>query len=263
MSALFDELEKRARMLTPKEKATLARIQLKDVEVKTNLLLPFGVLCLAFFLVTPWVQAQQTPNARRMRLSRIEFSGLQRHSEEEAIAASGLQIGQLVDIPTLDAAAERLLESGLFKKLSYRYRTPGDQAVVSFQVEEEKGAAAPVVFDNFVWFSDKELLSAVRQQIPSFGGTAPDSATNGITKVLQRLLGDRKILGRVEYMPSSDLSGGNVEHIFSVEGVNVPICTLHFSGATAVQESDLIKNSKPLIAGDTNGPSCFPLRWLT
>ena len=217
-------------------------------KLNAKLTLSSGVLGLTFILIVPWVQAQQTPPPGRMRLSKIEFTGLQHHSREEAIAASGLQIGQLVDIPTLDEAAQRLLDSGLFKKLNYRYRTTGDQAVVTFQTEEEKGAASPVVFDNFVWFSEEELLNAVRKQIPSFAGTANDSATNGITKALQQLLQDRKMPGRVEYMQSSDLVGGNLEHVFSVEGLNVPICTVHFSGATAEHESALIKSSRSLIA---------------
>ncbi|MCM3872357.1 MAG: hypothetical protein ND895_16870 [Pyrinomonadaceae bacterium] len=228
----------------------LPSFQSTDTEVNTRVLLSSTILWLALFLIAPWVQAQQTTTAGRMRLSKIEFTGLQRHSQEEAIAASGLQIGQLIDVPTLDAAAQRLFDSGLFKKLSYRYRTSGNQAVVTFLTEEEKGAASPVVFDNFVWFSDEELLSAVRRQIPAFAGTANDSATNGITKALQQLLQDRKISGRVEYGPSADLSGGkleHVEHVFSVEGISIPICTMHFSGAAAKYEGDLIKSSRPLI----------------
>jgi outer membrane protein assembly factor BamA len=221
---------------------------LGGANVNLRLLLS-AVLWCGFLLTVPWVPAQQ-PSPGKMRLSKIDFTGLQRHSPEQAIAASGLQIGQLVDIPTLDAAAQRLFDSGLFKKLSYRYRTTGNQAVVTFQTEEDTGAAVPVVFDNFVWFSDEELLSAIQQQIPSFAGTANDSATNGITKALQQLLQDRKMSGRVEYIPSGDLSGGTTAHIFSVEGVSVPICTVHFSGATAKHESDLIKTSKPLIATD-------------
>ncbi len=219
--------------------------------VNTKVLLCSGVLWFALFLFAPWVQAQQTPAAGRMRLSKIEFIGLQRHSQEEAIAASGLQIGQLVDVPALDVAAQRLFDSGLFKKLSYRYRTSGNQAVVTFQTEEDTGAPAPVVFDNFVWFSDEELLNAVRRQIPSYAGTANDSATNGITKALQQLLQDRKMAGQVEYSPSGDLAGGKIEHLehlFSVEGVSIPICTLHFSGATGKHETDLIKSSRSLFA---------------
>ena len=228
---------------------SLQCFQLSDTNINRNLLLCSGVLWL-FFLIVPLVQAQQTPPAGRMRLSKIEFTGLQRHSHNEAVAASGLQIGQLIDVPTLDAAAQRLFDSGLFKKLSYRYRTTGDQAVVTFQTEEDTGATVPVVFDNFVWFSEDELVSAIRRQVPTFAGTANDSATNGITKALQQLLQDRKMAGRVEYMPSGDLSGRTSAHIFSVEGVSIPICAVHFSGAAAKHESDLIKSSRPLIATD-------------
>lgn len=223
------------------------RCQLSDVKIDPKRLPFLSMLSLALVLCTASARAQETPTPAKMRLTKIEFSGLQRHSEDAAIAASGLQIGQAVDVPTLDAAAQRLLDSGLIQKLSYRYRTTGDQAVVTFQVEEEKGAAAPVVFDNFVWFSDDELLVAVRQQIPGFDGTAPDSAVNGITKALQRFLQERKSPGRVEYMPAESVSG-KAEHLFSVEDVNVRICALNFSGAQSVQESELIKHSRTLIA---------------
>lgn len=227
----------------------LHRSQLSDVKLNPKRLRFLSILSLGLVLSTPSAQAQETPTTGKMRLTKIEFSGLQRHSEDAAIAASGLQIGQTVDIPTLDAAAQQLLNSGLVQKLSYRYRTTGNQAVVTFQVEEEKGAAAPVVFDNFVWFSDEELLDAVRQQVPAFDGTAPDSAVKGITKALERLLQERKTPGRVEYMPSEGLSG-KVEHVFSVEGVSVRICALNFSGTQSVQESELIRKSKTLIAQD-------------
>lgn len=209
-----------------------------------------GAILVVLTLVAPCAQAHQEPTPKRMPLSKIEFSGLQQRTQDEAIAASGLQVGQPVDIPTLDAAAQRLLDSGLFKKLSYRYRITSGQAIVTFQVEEDKGAVLPVVFDNFVRFSDEELLNAVRQHVPSFNGTAPDAAIDGITKALQQLLQERKVPGRVEYMPSVNQSTGKSEHVFSIEGMNLPICTLHFSGATAIQESELMKNSQPLIASD-------------
>ena len=209
-----------------------------------------AILLLIFLTVAPGARARQAPAAQNMRLNGIEFSGLQQHSQDEAIAASGLRIGQSIDIPALDAAAQRLMDSGLFKKLSYRYRTNGNQATVVFLVEEASGARAPVVFDNFVWFSDEELLNAVRRQVPDFDGRARDEAIDGITKSLQQLLQERKIKGQVEYAPSVDLSTGKQLHIFSVEGVKIPICTLHFSGATAIQESELLRNSRPLTDSD-------------
>ena len=221
-----------------------------DIDLKQRYFPLCGALLFVLTLVAPCAQARQEPTAKKLPLSKIEFSGLQHRTEAEAIAASGLQIGQAIDIPTLDEAAQRLLDSGLFKKLSYRYRTTGGQAVVTFEVEEERGAVLPVVFDNFVWFSNDELLNAVRQQVPSFDGTASDGAIDGITKALQRLLQERKVPGRVEYMPYVNLLSGSSEHVFSIKDVNLPICTLHVSGAAGVQESELIKNSKPLIDSD-------------
>jgi outer membrane protein insertion porin family len=206
------------------------------------------IILSVFVVGGPTVVAQEGQVAKGTRLSRIEFVGLQSRTQDEAMAASGLKVGQEIDIPTLDAAAQRLLDSGLFKGLSYRLRTNADQAVVIFKVEEDTRAAERVVFDNFVWFSDEELMNAVRAQVPAYDGTAPDSAVNGITRALRQLLQERKIAGSVEYMLSD--TSGKMEHVFSVEGAKIPICAIHYTGATAVQEDELVRNSKPLMAED-------------
>lgn len=191
------------------------------------------------------VRGQQAGKA--LRLSAIEVSGLERYTREQVLAASGLQLGQLVDIPAIDEAANRLMSSGLFKKLSYRFRSAGNQVTVTFQVEEAR-ETVPVVFDNFVWFSDQELLEAVRREIPTFDGTAPESGDmpDNIKKALQQLLNDRKIQGHVEYFPATNASGKNARYLFSVKGVKIPICALLFPGAQDVKESDLLKASKSL-----------------
>jgi outer membrane protein assembly factor BamA len=216
---------------------------------RLHFLLLLFILPAALCLSAPYTGAQQDSNPKAARLIKIEFAGLNRYSREEAIEASGLRIGQNVDEPTLDAAANRLMGSGLFAKLSYRYRTTNDQAVVTFTVEETKGSI-PVVFDNFVWFSDEEILNAVRQEMPTFEGAAPDSggALDSITKALQRLLKERKIPDQIDYMPEASPTGEAVRHIFSVRGLNMPVCALRFPGASNVQESVLIKNSKPLLS---------------
>ena len=69
-----------------------------------------------------------------LKLASIEIRGLQRLSREQVITASGLEIGQAVDIPALDAAAQRLMDSGLIKKLSYRLHPNGNQTTVTFQI---------------------------------------------------------------------------------------------------------------------------------
>lgn len=193
----------------------------------------------------------QPSSEAKKRLSKIEVSGLQQMTEEQVITASGLQVGEMVDVAALDAAAERLLGTGLFTKLNYRFRTSGDQASVTFVVEEAKRANNfPVVFDNFVWFTPAELLAAVRRELPTFDGAAPNAATAGIAKALERLLRERQIGGQVEYMPSASESGGNQRHVFVVRGVSLPVCALQFPGAASISEKELLANSKPVFETD-------------
>ncbi|HEX8423026.1 MAG TPA: POTRA domain-containing protein, partial [Pyrinomonadaceae bacterium] len=124
-----------------------------------------SLLCGVLSLVVLHAGAQQAPPSGpvKMRLQKIEVTGLKRMSEEQLIERSGLETGQLVDVAALDAAAEQLLATGLFTRLSYRYRTQGESATVTFEVEEaKKESNIPVVFDNFVWFGEEEITRAVK-----------------------------------------------------------------------------------------------------
>jgi outer membrane protein assembly factor BamA len=207
---------------------------------------------MALLILTPSVSGQQTAPAQTLRLSSIEITGLQRVTKEQVMGMSGLEVGQKIDVAMLDAAAERLANSGLFANLSYRIRGNRDQAIVTFEVEELKGRGLPVVFDNFVWFTDEEIRSAIRREVPTFNGTAAESSTitASITKALQRLLEERKIQGQVEYTPSANLSGGNSKHVFSVKGASAKICAVSFPGTVNVPESELVKHSKSLMGGE-------------
>lgn len=198
---------------------------------------------LLLVLVFP-VAAQQN-----FKISKIEFEGLNRLSAEEMIATTGLKIGDTFSLESLDAAAQRLIDSGLFKIVAYRTRPNKDQITITFQVEEAKGASSRVIFDNFIWFTDPELIGAVKRDLPSFDGTAPDTGdnVNRIIKALQRFLHENRIEATVTHIVSQDRPGSPTqEHIFSVSGVPLPICSFHFPGAKNVSEAKLRESSKPL-----------------
>jgi len=189
------------------------------------------------------VMAQQ-----RQTLGRLEFVGLKRLTREQVVAMSGLQIGQVISASALDAAANELLKTGLFRRLSYRV-SAGSQAVVTFQVEES-AVSLPVTFENFVWFSDEEIVAAVRRDVPYFNGTAPASGEtpDKIAAALQRLLTDKHIAGQVDYLPY--VSKDKQELLFTVKGARIPLCSLHFPGASAVAEAELVKASQELFKTD-------------
>lgn len=186
-------------------------------------------------LVTATVFAQSA-----QKIAKIETEGLQTLTAETVIAQSGLKIGDAFSPEATDAAAERLLKSGLFKRVGYRTRYLGADVTITFQLEELKGQLSPVVFDNFIWFSDEELTAAIVREVPSFNGSAPDigNTNEAIKKALQNLLAERKLPGQVEYNLTEH------EHLFRVEGVPMKICTLHFPGAQNVSEQKLIQATR-------------------
>lgn len=191
--------------------------------------------------------AQQT-----LKIAKIEFNGLDRLSPQQAMETSALEAGQTFELALLDAAAQRLMDSGLFKSVSYRTHGDHGQITITFQVEETKGGDSRVVFDNFVWFSDEELFAAVRRDVPTFTGTAPDNGAtiDAIKRALRGLLQEHHIDATVEYMTSQDSPTSIVqEHVFSVSGVSLPVCTIHFPGASGISETRLIENSKGLTGG--------------
>ena len=105
------------------------------------------------------------------RVAKIEVEGLERLSAAEVIATSGLKTGGQLSVAELDAAGQKLVDSGLFTKVGYRTTSKGNQVTVIFQVKERSGGQSPVVFDNFVWFTDDELIATIKRQVPSFAGT--------------------------------------------------------------------------------------------
>ncbi len=174
-------------------------------------------------------------------IAAIDFEGLKQVSSAKALTASGLIVGQPFNVADIDAAAQKLLDSGLFTNLSYRTRTTGNKITITFRVEEAKAGDIPVIFDNFIWFSDDELLAAVMHEMPGFTGRAPveGKLPETITRILQNLLDEKKIAGSVQYSGAQDLSGNTLAHVFTVTGVKMQICSFQFPGAKKVSEQTL------------------------
>ena len=201
----------------------------------------FLLLCLlATFSVDTHTQATGQPAQASMELGDLQVTGARRYSVEEIKKVSALEIGKPASIPHLDAAAERMAVTGLFKKVSYRYVTEGGRLIVTFEIEEAEWTV-PVVFDNFVWFTDAQVVAAVRDVLPSFDGTAPATAgiPERITQALQQLLASNHLQGRVDFLPQAVLNKGVEGYLFRVVDPGPTICALRFEGASAISESDL------------------------
>jgi outer membrane protein assembly factor BamA len=199
--------------------------------------LPIRLLFTAALVISA---AQISAAQPARKIARIETEGLQAVSRENVISMTGLKIGEPFSVNVVDAAAQQLIDSGLFKNVAYRTQTTGSAVTITFQLEELKANSFPVVFDNFIWFSDEELTEVVKTVLPSFNGSVPDAGNSAelIRQALQKLLETRKMPGTIEYTLT------DTGHLYRVGGAPLNICTLHFPGADRVPEQKLIETMK-------------------
>ena len=204
-----------------------------------------SLVCLlaATLLLAASVVAQDPPPNAKWRLTAIAFEGLKSHPPDKIIAASGLQVGQTIDFEMVKAAAQRLSQTGLFGKVSYRYRYSSTQIELTFELEEKTTGKKRSHFDNFVWFSDKEIEDSIRRDMPDFDGTivVSDFVGEEIKKSLTRLLAEKKIAGEVVYELDEYLS-----YTFKVKGANLAICDFQFAGAQDELKKPLLEALKEL-----------------
>jgi outer membrane protein assembly factor BamA len=189
--------------------------------------------CLAFFafaalLLLPLVCAQ-TPAPPTANLHEIRTEGLKTLPEAQVIALAQLEKGSQVGKSDLQAAADRLLQSGLFAKVQYNFQTRGDGLTVTFQLEE--APRVPVYFDNLPWFADGELADAIRKKAPFFDGTLPEGGAilDLASDAVKDLLSSHQLNVTVEHDLIANPAGeGNVQE-FHVQGGSFYIASVEFS----------------------------------
>jgi outer membrane protein insertion porin family len=167
------------------------------------------------------------------KLASIHVSGTQRYKPEEIIVASGLQIGGSATEETFQNAAQRLGECGFFTDVSYGYAaTPAGTKLDLVLVDTDK--LVPAHFENFVWFSEDELLAKIHERIPLFKGQVPigGNLADQVSEVLQALLIEHNVSARAEYVRDSKEPDGPIDAInFRATGVTLVVQEIHFTGA--------------------------------
>src|SRR6267378_2856395 len=130
-------------------------------------------LLAAAFAISARAQIAPGAPAATAPLREIRAEGLKSVSEPQVGTLSGLQIGAQVGKDDLQAAADKLVQSGLFAKVKYNFQSRTDGVALTFHVEEAPRIAA--YFDNLPWFADSELNEAIRAKLPFYDGTLPEA----------------------------------------------------------------------------------------
>src|SRR5215468_10929135 len=178
----------------------------------------------------------QSPAQVSATLHEIHIDGFKRLTELQIIAITELQLNTPVDRDALQAAADKLVRTGLFANVKYDFHTHGDQVTVNFHVVEN--SLLPVFFDNIPWFDDSDLTAAIRAQNPAFDGTLPRSGpvVDEAASAIKSLLATHKLDATVEHqVMSNPIGDGNVQG-FTIEGASLQISTIGFGDPSLDQD---------------------------
>src|ERR1700681_3212790 len=135
-------------------------------------LLSIACLCLLSSCSRNLVFAQ-TAEPATAALKALHVEGVKHLSVPQVVTLSGLSLGSAVGKKDLQAAAYRLVQTGLFANVNYVFQTREDGLYLTFKLDE--AARIPAYFDNLPWFTDAELADAVRKVLPFYDGTLPEA----------------------------------------------------------------------------------------
>ncbi|MGO9404558.1 MAG: POTRA domain-containing protein [Terriglobales bacterium] len=188
------------------------------------------------------------------KLIALKVTGTARYSDKEILAASGLQMGQPAADGDFKEAVQRLGASGLFSNVVYSYSSSGTGVKLELQLADtDHNKLVPARFENFVWFSDDELRTALERRVPLFKQLLPlaGNLADEVSEALQAMLTEKRFPGRVNYLREGDESSGPVSAIvYRAEEVSIRIRGFEFPGATPEQAALLSTAARHLTGAE-------------
>ena len=220
----------------------------------------FIMLITAFSVHAAFSTAQTAPArkhpsrelpASAHKLIAISIKGNHRYAAPDVTAATGLKLGETVSEDDFKLAAEHLGETGAFSDVVYSYSYSPEGTKLELQITESD-KIVPAVFENFVWFGEKELAEKLHEYVPLFNGELPVSGnvTEQVADALQALLVQRASKGRVDYIRAGP-DGKPIDSIrFRITGVEIHIHDVEFPGAAPADLPRLTSTAKKLEGGE-------------
>jgi outer membrane protein assembly factor BamA len=218
-------------------------------------------LCLCLISLLPLASAQKllasakTP-AAASKLTGLKVTGTTRYTDKEILAASGLEFGQNAADGDFKEAVQQLGNSGMFSNVVYSFSSKGSAGVkLELQLEDtDASKLVPAHFENFVWFTDSELLTALQRRVPLFKGMLPlgGNLSDHVSDALQAILTEKHLPGRVECLGEAHRqNGGPLTGVACrVEEVSILIHGFEFPGATPEESTLLTTAARRAIGGN-------------
>ena len=149
-----------------------------------------------------------------------------------------LKPGTPVTKEQIDAAMQRMIDSGLFSDLSYKV---GPDALVFLVKPVPAAQALPVRYSNFVWWQPGELEPLVEARVPLFHGKLPltGQLTDQVEAALVALLAQKGIADASVTARLSSIGGSGMN--LAIIQPNVILGEVHLSGIAPAASGQMHK----------------------
>jgi outer membrane protein insertion porin family len=130
---------------------------------------------LTLLVLAPWTGFAQgkagqkaAPVPAKWPIESLAVTGNHIYSRDQILAVAGLKVGQVAGKPEFDAARDRLVATGAFETVGYRFEASGKARgyAATFEVAEVQ-QAYPIRFEE-LHVSEKDLLANLRSKDPLF-----------------------------------------------------------------------------------------------
>ena len=194
-----------------------------------------SALCLALLFLTVETAVPQSSSKTTLtyKLLSLRVKGLTHLKEDQITRASGLKIGQSVGEEDFKQALANLGDTGLFTNLTYSYHYSKAGCDLDIQVSEND-KLLPISFDNFVWFSDDQLLDLLRARVPLFEDRLPEAGNlaDQVTDALNAVLAEKNISGKADYLRSASKLNGPIDsYVYRVTFHAIVVHNVDYPGA--------------------------------
>ena len=200
------------------------------------------VFCLFFSPVPLFTQTFNLPP--------VTFTGAPAFSQSDLLKVSGLKPGSTATQADVQAAAQRLSDTGLFSDV--RFASTAKDLVYTLKPMPADNLL-PTHFNNFIWWQPAELDSLLKSRVPLYLGTVPVSGNlqDQIVAALTSLLAERHITAKVIALPSVSAVGATPTAI--AFAIDTPLVLVH---SLTVQSSSPAMQPKlePVIKNITGKP---------
>lgn len=170
------------------------------------------------------------PACAQIIAKKVTFTGVPQTSAD-LLAYSGLAPGKPLSHADIDAAAQKLMDTGLFGNIQYKY----DGAELLFTMTPTDGAL-PVSYANFPWWDDASLTAAIAAKVPLYHGSLPaeSSLQPLVIDAMTAMLAQKGVpAATITATPSEDQKGSASGIVFHIDAPAIEVGAVTLSGASA------------------------------